>query len=243
VLAAGLASLPAWAQRAPKNLTGVWAGDDGATYFVMRDDHDFIWWVGMSADGGRSFTNVFRGRWQANPATEEPGDWGTVTGEWADVPRGKFMGSGNLKLRYRFSGELERIGGAGFNCRIWKKLNGGLPASIDSFQNGLPQQDNLTGIWTTGVGTYFVRQVGATVWWLGVRLTTNGTQGEIFRGTLNGTRLSGEIALPPWPGSDSPGTNDVTAQLDRAFSPTSIRASDGFYEPGMTWTRATTASQ
>jgi hypothetical protein len=149
------------------------------------------------------------------------------------------MGSGTLKVRYTFSGDLEQIAGSGFKCRLWKKRDGGAPGSIDVFQNSFPQQDDLSGVWTTGVGTYYVHQVGATVWWLGVRLTMNGTQGEIFHGTVSGIRLSGEIALPPWPGSDSPGTNDVTAQLDRASSPTNITASDGFYESGTTWRRVT----
>ena len=72
---------------APTDLNGVWKANDGGLYYVRQVGTD-IWWVGMSADEGRSWTNVFRGT--KNGAT--------VVGEWADVPRGGANANGMLKL-------------------------------------------------------------------------------------------------------------------------------------------------
>jgi hypothetical protein len=67
----------------------VWRGNDGATYY-MRQAGNEIWWVGLSSDDGQSFTNVFRGTWAA--------DGTYIRGKWADVPRGRSLGSGELTL-------------------------------------------------------------------------------------------------------------------------------------------------
>ena len=73
---------------APATMTGVWRADDGGTYYV-RESGRVVWWVGMSRDSGRSWTNVFNG--VRNGAT--------VTGTWVDVPHGKTRGGGTLNLR------------------------------------------------------------------------------------------------------------------------------------------------
>jgi hypothetical protein len=182
--------LPCAASGRLADFNGFWAGDDGATYFVTTDDLNRVWWVGMSGDGGQSFTNVFQGTWSANNETEEPADYGTVRGEWADVPRGQAMGSGTLTLSYRFNHEIWKTGGGGFLCKIWRKIDrANAPGVIDATSRAFPPQGDLSGIWSNGSGTYYVHQVGSTVWWLGIRETSDGPEGEIFKGTVSDTRL------------------------------------------------------
>lgn len=79
---------PVYAQCvASRDFNGVWRSDDGGTYYVRQIGND-IWWVGMSADDGRTWTNVFKG--------VRIGD--TVIGQWADVPRGGISSGGVLNL-------------------------------------------------------------------------------------------------------------------------------------------------
>ncbi len=56
---------------------GEWRGDDGGTYHMRQIGGD-MWWVGISADNGNTFTNVFHGQIHGN----------LVTGGWLDVPNG-----------------------------------------------------------------------------------------------------------------------------------------------------------
>lgn len=107
----------------PDDVTGVWSCNDGGTYYV-RKVGTTVWWLGLSGDGGTSFTNVFRGSWRPNPATEEPADFGTVDGEWADVPRAPSAQSGTLHLSFRFTQELWKRGQGGpFSGSVWKRIN------------------------------------------------------------------------------------------------------------------------
>ncbi|WP_417911706.1 hypothetical protein [Candidatus Electronema sp. TJ] len=85
-----LAALPSLSHAscaAPTDLNAVWKADDGGLYYVRQVGNE-VWWVGMSADEGRTWTNVFRGT--RNGAT--------VVGKWADVPRGGAKANGMLKL-------------------------------------------------------------------------------------------------------------------------------------------------
>src|SRR5207253_866522 len=71
----------------PPDLSGVWTADDGGTYYV-REFQNEVWWLGWSPTSsndfhkGIAFSNVFQG--------VISGD--TITGEWADVPRGQTLG-------------------------------------------------------------------------------------------------------------------------------------------------------
>ncbi|WP_448272192.1 hypothetical protein [Nostoc sp. DSM 114160] len=60
---------------ASPDFNGIWHSDDGGTYYVRQIGNE-IWWLGMSADDGRTWTNVYKGT--------RIGD--TVIGQWADVP-------------------------------------------------------------------------------------------------------------------------------------------------------------
>jgi len=94
---------------APKNVSGTWKANDGGTY-RLHVIGDTIWWVGTSADEGRSWTNVFRGTRNGN----------VIDGEWADV-RGQAWGHGTLKLRISGTVFMEKIGatGSGFGGVRW----------------------------------------------------------------------------------------------------------------------------
>ena len=72
---------------ASRDFNGIWSSDDGGTYYIRQIGND-IWWVGMSGDNGKTWTNVFKGVRNGN----------TVTGQWADVPRGSISSGGVLNL-------------------------------------------------------------------------------------------------------------------------------------------------
>jgi hypothetical protein len=94
---------------APPSLDGLWHANDGGTYQVRIAGTD-VWWVGMSADNGRTWTNVFKGSLKGN----------IITGQWADVV-GRNRGSGTLTLRFNGTAFMERIGatGSGFGGLRW----------------------------------------------------------------------------------------------------------------------------
>jgi hypothetical protein len=70
--------------------------------------------------------------------------------------------------------------------------------SIDVLQNFDPPRPNadLTGVWAaTDVGTYYVRQVGNTVWWLGLSRDRGQTFANIFQGTIQQGTTAGEKSI------------------------------------------------
>ena len=69
--------------------TGIWKGDDGATYYVRYVGTE-IWWFGR----GNGFGNVFHGNLVAGAANGPR----RIVGKWADVPFGDARNSGNLTL-------------------------------------------------------------------------------------------------------------------------------------------------
>ncbi|MGE3871937.1 MAG: hypothetical protein AB7F74_03160 [Parvibaculaceae bacterium] len=99
---------------APKKLTNKYKANDGGTYYVRRVGNT-VWWLGESADGGRTWSNVFRGTLNGN----------TFSGDWADVA-GNFSGRGTLILQILGSIEtgvhgFQRVGGSGsgFGGQRW----------------------------------------------------------------------------------------------------------------------------
>jgi hypothetical protein len=96
----------------PTGLNGGWKANDGGTYYLRRLD-SVVWWMGMSAEGGRSWTNVFRGTTNGD----------TITGEWADVI-GKGAGTMTLKILGKLGVGVhgfDKIGGtgSGFGGQHW----------------------------------------------------------------------------------------------------------------------------
>ena len=61
-----------------------------------------------------------------------------------------------------------------------------------------PPQTDLTGTWTSGLrGTYYVHQVGTTVWWLGRSEDGGNSYTNVFNGTRNGDQITGFWADVP----------------------------------------------
>jgi hypothetical protein len=57
---------------------------------------------------------------------------------------------------------------------------------------------NLTGVWAADdAGTYYVREDGNTIWWLGLSTDEGGSFANVFQGTLQGNQISGSWADVP----------------------------------------------
>jgi len=68
---------------------------------------------------------------------------------------------------------------------------------IQDFEQPRPDAD-LTGVWhCDDVGTYYVRQVGSTVWWLGLSRDQGRSFANVFKGTLDQHSVTGEWADIP----------------------------------------------
>ena len=63
------------------DLSGVWKGSDGGTYY-LRQDGNTLYMYGERADERPIWSNVFTGR-----VTRD-----TVSGHWMDVPKGRTRG-------------------------------------------------------------------------------------------------------------------------------------------------------
>src|SRR3954467_3838947 len=84
------------------HLSGQWSADDGGSYHVRRNAGNIVWWVGQSRDGGRSWTNVFKGVYDPNT--------NLITGDWDDaISAGASVNTGSLTLR--LNGSLEHVNG------------------------------------------------------------------------------------------------------------------------------------
>jgi hypothetical protein len=91
-----------------KQLTGMWVHEDGATYAIRQDGAE-VWWLGKSADGGKSWTNVFHGKIKDNQ----------LTGQWADIPPAGNRASGVITLELLKEGdEVVKISGKGVNGSV-----------------------------------------------------------------------------------------------------------------------------
>ena len=82
------------------DLTGVWGCDDGGHYYI-RQIGNTIWWYGENDANSPSFSNVFYGTiMEYSPSY-------VITGNWADVPKGKYASSsGTLRLMVETNNKL-----------------------------------------------------------------------------------------------------------------------------------------
>lgn len=114
ILLLGAFSVPASVKRIslkasapPPDLTGVWMGDDGATYYIRQADKE-IWWFGQ----GKGFANVFHGSLGTN---------GGFTGRWADVPMQSGNSYGNLALSIVNNDQFVQAGTSNFSAKMWNR--------------------------------------------------------------------------------------------------------------------------
>lgn len=83
------------------NLTGVWKGNDGGTYYIRNIGND-IWWLGISsADDGKTFSNVLKGHINR--------DNKTINADWVDIPRGNNGFYGTLTLSIDSNAMLHKV--------------------------------------------------------------------------------------------------------------------------------------
>jgi hypothetical protein len=75
-----------------------------------------VWWLGMSADNGKSWTNVYKGSLNA-PAK-------TVDGLWSDVPKGGARSSGTLNLTISQNPDSRIINPPTSDGRVWRSRMG-----------------------------------------------------------------------------------------------------------------------
>lgn len=91
------------------DLSGVWDGNDGGTYYIQMNGNDF-WWYGESPDDGSTWANVFSGV-----------AFGTsVEGPWSDVPPGQSQNNGALMLHVTDENHFRAVGDhVGFGGSEW----------------------------------------------------------------------------------------------------------------------------
>jgi hypothetical protein len=98
----------------PFDLTGVYSSNDGGKYYIQQKGYA-IYWVGLSSDNGKTFTNVFQGTIQS--------DMKRISGYWSDVPLGRFHNSGTLTLAINQDHSLQKISElGGFSGSSWRRL-------------------------------------------------------------------------------------------------------------------------
>jgi hypothetical protein len=116
---------PVWNGRAV-SVTGVWAGNDGGTYWV-RQIGSCVYWAGFSAPAdspsmGRSFSNVFAG-WLSTSSGVH------VYGYWADVPRGATASGGVIRVEVQVDSlgrgvAMNKLSSSGgFGGTNWKRIS------------------------------------------------------------------------------------------------------------------------
>ena len=120
-----------------EDLTGIWKGQDAGIYYV-RHFGDNIMWVGLSPDDGKTWANIFVGKYNGD----------IISGTWADVPRGKVGGLGTLTLKVSQEDGFiifSKIGstGSGFSTSTWDKPS--CPSILEAFRRCDHWDRNLPG--------------------------------------------------------------------------------------------------
>src|SRR6266545_2679850 len=123
------------------NLTGTWIANDGAIYYLRQTGNE-LWWAGFSVETpagisdlhkGLLFTNVFHGQLSGN----------TVSGEWADVPRGRLLNSGTLTLSVSADQIQRQAVTGGFGAAVWNRtVRSPPPADIFSIFDRVKKNQN-----------------------------------------------------------------------------------------------------
>lgn len=95
------------------DLTGRWSGNDGGSYY-LRQTGNRVHWYGEAADAKPAWSNVFSGRI----------DGTRIKGNWADVPKGRTTGAGELELMFEKDGNELRVVSktGGFAGSRWTRM-------------------------------------------------------------------------------------------------------------------------
>jgi hypothetical protein len=85
-----------------------------------------------------------------------------------------------------------------------------------------PSQEDLTGTWTSETrGTYYVRQVGTTVWWVGRSQDGGASYTNVFNGVRSGDQITGMWADVP--AGRNTGSGSLTLAITRTGGNVEIR--------------------
>ncbi|MFI0776291.1 hypothetical protein [Streptomyces sp. NPDC021212] len=96
---------------------------------------------------------------------------------------------------------------------------------------------DLTGVWAcSDVGTYYVRQMGSTVWWLGMSRDRGHAFSNIFHGVLDGNQLTGSWADVPLGDIRNEGTLTLNAPSSASSTELTRTAQTGGFS-GQHWTK------
>ena len=98
IFAAGILIFAALTPTAWGDLTGRWSGNDGGIYY-LRQTGNQVHWYGEATDEPPAWSNVFSGRAQGT----------RIKGKWADVPKGRTSGTGELELVLEKDGNALRV--------------------------------------------------------------------------------------------------------------------------------------
>lgn len=114
IFPAGVLLLCVLVSTASGDLSGRWSGNDGGTYY-LRQTGGAVHWYGESADTQPAWSNVFSGRI----------DGTRIKGKWADVPKGRTAGAGDLELVFGKDGNELRVVNktGGFTASRWTRIN------------------------------------------------------------------------------------------------------------------------
>ena len=75
------------------DLSGVWHGDDGGTYYLTQRGNSLYWYAERSPSQ-TAWSNIYDGRISGD----------TIRGNWLSVPKGSARGQGKLELQIQHSG-------------------------------------------------------------------------------------------------------------------------------------------
>jgi uncharacterized membrane protein len=198
-----------WAAAAPDlpiDLSGVWRASDGGTYTVTQSGSQ-ITCEGVSADGGKRWTNSFNGTLKGD----------RISGTYFDHPPGAARGRAELSIRIVHGGLLEKVPGTGgdFGSNVWIR--------------------DISGVWhCDDGGTYTVEQSGLEITWEGVSPDGGKRWTHTFNGALRGDYIAGKYSNHP-PGA-SRGSGDLSILIVDGGRFERVQGTGGNFG-GNVWTR------
>lgn len=109
------------------DLTGKWSCDDGGTYY-LRQIGNSLYWYGERDKTKPAWSNILTGRIKGDQ----------IRGNWADVPKGRTMSSGNLYLAIKGGGNVlvatKKSGG--FGGSRWTRVGYQLTSAVSGCVTG-----------------------------------------------------------------------------------------------------------
>ena len=93
------------------NISGRWQGNDGGIYYLRQLGNE-VWWYGEYSATNPNWSNVFKGKLQGNQ----------LVGQWADVPKGSILQSGEMVIEVTSNNTLRAISKTGgFGGSEWTR--------------------------------------------------------------------------------------------------------------------------